>query len=521
MQRLTLALLLAIPACGGSGSKGEQPDGRTKAEAGEVPAGGQAEGDAGKEMPAADSRADFQPVAQATPEPLTLPSQPVPGFVLYTAGETAVLTAEVGEFPAVSVHGTGHWIQDETGKAPKILRRYDPLFDRTLPYCPCADIDRECVPGGSMTTVEGVLAPSTCACRQLLTEPVRAMPMELDGETFEPCRDDLGETEPVSVVGGQLFVSGWTRNGACYGALNLYDAVSEAYPLEGRPRRDFPASSASVGCTFDWGPVTIATPGELVSDKEIWDGDDDCEPEFEYAEGETWTLRRGFLWHVLESQSGAGGWLGVRRTRATPESCPSANDPCGDPKSFSFDGLGRRVEFWVENGGSLALTGRGINYRIHRPSQTDLPDPTALEGFEVERQLIGVRFHADVRPLIRMMRTNPAPKVAAPDPKTCPVGELHPLDAELTDPKVLGNRCVTRFRDSFYSSAEAACRHGLKRVEDDSVRGALLFNLAQIAKARRVPAYAKALLEQSLEVRPGNGPTKSQLRQLERELGAP
>lgn len=322
------------------------------------------------------------------------------------------------------------------------------------------------------------------------------------------------------MVGGRVFIAGWMWNGACYGGLNIYDAMGWDDVLEGEPPNEFPARTRFAGCTWDWDSTNIATPWPLIHDGEIWDEDSSCRGEFEWAEADSWTLRRGTLWHVEEHQAGAGGWLGAKKIKAQPDRCPSANDPCGDPKAFSFKGLGRKPEFWVNNEATLALTGRGINYRIHAPSDESLPPPVAVEDFDVMDQLIGVRAHADLRPLLRMMRTNPAAEVPAPDPATCPLGSLHPLDAELTDPKVLGNRCVTRLRDSFYSSAEAACRHGLDRAEDGKVRGALLYNLAQVAKARNVPLYAKQLLEQSLEARPGNRTVKAELRALERELSA-
>ena len=202
---------------------------------------------------------------------------------------------------------------------------------------------------------------------------------------------------------------------------------------------------------------------------------------------------------------------------ATPQACPSANDPCGNAQAFSFTGLGNAPEFWVNNAGTLALTGRGSDYRIHTPDEGELPSATTIDRFDVVEELIGVRAHDDLRPLLRALTLNPPARVGVPDPTSCPLGELHPLDAELTDPRTLGNRCVTHYRNEWWSSAEAACRHGLARVSDDEVAGALLYNLALIARERGAADYARSLLEQSLTVRPGNKTTKAKLREFERE----
>lgn len=239
-----------------------------------------------------------------------------------------------------------------------------------------------------------------------------------------------------------------------------------------------------------------------------------------------------------------------------PRTCPSSEDPCGDPAPFA-SALGETSDerrFWITTPGSAALLIErdparpgGSLVRVLRSGEAtasrEQPVPFA------PRDVISVRFHADVASLARTIdhglealgapsqcdaAAAPAPPPASTPPTTsatagtpapCELGArreetecvplaLAPEDATFEDPRGgsgWGDRCVAHLRAGELDAAEAACAHGLAVADRASTRGALLYNLGRVGEARGDRAMARRAYEQSLAVRPGNAPTQQAL----------
>ncbi|EDM80771.1 hypothetical protein PPSIR1_12848 [Plesiocystis pacifica SIR-1] len=456
------------------------------------------------------------------------PAHAVPGFVVYTVEQSALIPFD-GSPPLVA---EGLWIQDDRSSPPALRHTTVLSHDRArtldLPPCPCLTADDACT-YGSLTTRE--LAPEAkdarpCGC--LYPEDRSGYPPPdpewVDGEVYEPCEGE-GEDAPVAIVGGRLQFLGWDWNGACYGALSIYDAFDSSADLIHEP----PSLSAFVDgqlggieC-FDLEPAAITLPWPYLDMEEM---PNLCEPDY-YGEADIFVLRRGSLHRVEDNIHHAGGTRGVRRMRVRPDRCPSVNDPCGEPDPFKPHAqLARQSrEYWIATDGSTGLFARGTRYELWRPGTKEPAHRFKLSGFDATFDVLGVRVHADLRPLQDAVAANPklgrepsqvSPPTVALD--QCPGGSFD--RAQGLSARDWGNLCVQHMRADRHASAEAACLQGLRVADDPRTRGALLFNLGRISEAIGALAQAQAHYAASLDARPDNATTQKRLRVVTKQLEA-
>ncbi len=404
-----------------------------------------------------------------------------------------------------------------------------------LRACPCGNLDGGCTRGDTSTAhfdpATGAITPeSKSECRCVHPKPswgtLPPSPADADGEVFEPC---LGESakSPVSIIGGRLYWLGWDWNGACYGGLSMYDSYELADELAPPVGPEDVEGMRSYGCTYEldgmpdemplWPlPDSLCRPG----------GGNECScMDDDYFESKVFTLRRGWIWEIQDEVSHAGGSRRVARARARPDRCPSLNDPCGDPKPFGALPKGRRREFWVTTDGAALLSATGNRYQLLLRDAEDGDPPIRFElpGVHATTDVIGIRQHADVGPLLAAMRRHAhrgTTAVAPADEGTCVPPALAPADATFVDTRGgrdWGNRCFTYVQLRDWNAAEAACLRGLEMATEDRTRGALLYNLGRVAEGRGLPEHAMEQYRRSLIARPGNKAVRKRLATLERK----
>jgi hypothetical protein len=459
------------------------------------------------------------PAASPTPEPELLPAgtPPVPGFVIYTAEQTIIVPFD----GAPRTIGEGLWVQDDRSSPPTLSHSLIMSEERArtmdLPRCPCLALEGACETHSlesrtfSSQTGELLGQPEPCTCMRR-HEVFGHPPSEVDGEMYEACMG--GDDELLaSMVAGQLFYLGWDWNGACMGGLSLYDAMESRRPLIA----DAPALASDgmrlLGCNIDLGPAFVAPPwpidrGELTQD---------CE---DYYESQAFMLRRGELWAVRDDISGVHGTRFWLKRAARPDSCPSSNDPCGDPRPFRERAkLDRKQrEFWIATDGSVALTAEGQRYAVWR-ADADAPVEFELPSAHASTDVIGVRVHADIGPLRALLGKHPTlglerPERAAttiePDKCVAQVGDAAPG----SDARELGNTCFMYIGIEQWIDAEQACLRGLSVAEESTTRGAILYNLGLIAEAEGAREQAGVYYRESLTARPGNRAVERKLAKL-------
>lgn len=488
------------------------------------------------ELPEAATSSDAPPEA-ASPSgapsgPLVAYDRPpIPGFVIYSLERSVVIPFD-GSAPTL---GEGLWIQDEsatptswTHQAQLTERRVETMG---LEVCPCTEVEGACT---FEATILARLDPSTGAivegpdpqCRCWSPEepdfmapppPFEAIGGEVDDEVYEPCASQ-SESKPVSIVGGRLYMLGYDWNQACFGAMSIYDAFAWGEELVADPPPlDEDAGMRSLGCTFD---AWIYAPWPLA----LAELDDDCKADDWVYESELVVARRGWLWRISDDVGHAGGAREVARRRLRPDRCPSANDPCGDPEPFtSRRGFDKR-EFWIASDGAAALSARGTRYALWRAGEGP-PTKFSLDGIDATHDLLGVRVHADVGRLARLIDAHAglgrAPAGPRPRVDACRTPELFETDKGFVDERGgrgWGARCFEHLQRGHWSAAEAACARGLELASEGGVRGALLYNLGRVAEERGAHERAAALYVESLAARPDNRIVERRLRGLERRL---
>ena len=397
----------------------------------------------------------------ATPAPAPSPAAraevaptPSPAFVLYASGQTVLLPLD-GSTPVV---GSGLWVYDDREEAVLVHRgAIGEAALAALPTCACPDQDRGCGEGPEATrhfdaetyARAADESPLECACRQdssiesTTREAVERAALanrwpddpplppledddddEYEEEYDEDCQGD-DESELVSIFGGVAFALGWSWNGACNGALSIYDAYSEDSALiEDPPALPEGMELVAIGCDEDLSPGMVnelftAGPDDGLcppaSDDDDENDDDGCSSCNEYSAetGEVLYLARGFVYAVEDNMFHAGAMRWIARGPARPSTCPSSADPCGDPSAFPFlASLPVSSDFWVASDGAAALVGDDEGFVIHRRG---VEAPSGSLASDMAGDVVGVRYHADATALREVMsrRRSPAVQVQA------------------------------------------------------------------------------------------------------------
>lgn len=387
-------------------------------------------------------------------------------------------------------------------------------------------------------------------------EPAAIPESEEEDEDYG--EEDEGEChgasgEVTSIVGGRAFVP-LNDHDECDG-WNIYMLDLTTFPVAS-DAWDAPTwPSARTTCTADeapeWPIVELPSFREDPCVREAgarFPRDDCgfCSDEPTHVVASLWNDALHFTGGSTRGGANGGGPLWRADVPLGPGTCPSASDPCGDPAPYASIMGGPDARHWIATDGSAALvverSAGGPHLRLHRRGEsTPARDVTIPFG---PTDVIGVRFHADARPLARVIEhglaalrapqsCGGAAPVVAPsgastascEPGTRRAGgacEAIPLDAsdvgfeDARRGSGWGDRCVTHLRAGALDAAEAACARGLAVAERASTRGALLYNLGRIAEARGDVAAARTAYERSLTERPGNAPTVSALAALPR-----
>lgn len=336
-----------------------------------------------------------EPVA-AEPEatPTVTPKSASAGFVIYTAEQSAVVSLD-GSRPAI---GEGLWVQDDRSSPSSyshaLLMSEARARKLRLPNCrssskaTCTSESverRRFEPGMDTVILEG----RACECIE--------KPIESDGASDE-CETD-GAAEVVALLAGRIWFMGWEQS-VCDG-MNIYDGTSWSHDLI--PDAPIPDDTGmqKLGCSRD----IFVQGGETRWPFELDDyGPDECD-----FESKGFLLRRGELYLIEENVHHAGGERTLSKRVATPTTCPSVDDPCGDAEPFA-----QRAnlsvptrEFWIASDGSAALVGEATSWELWVAGQ-DQPLRFELPGFDATATVIGVRAHRDVSGLRDLIEQNRA-----------------------------------------------------------------------------------------------------------------
>jgi hypothetical protein len=470
---------------------------------------------------------------------------PIAGFVVYGVDATQILALD----GTVTSASTLMVLDDRDGA----VTRWDEGVLPEALHCAC-DHDMDCQWDGFMRVrfdrtgaVESQTAAddASCACLRTLDEVEEAR-LEEEARDIEESPDEYGDqTEPcpgpqtqpswVSLAGGVLYgLGGLEDNEGCTGA-HIASTFSRARPLVAGAA---PFENAVHGTCFS---RVLDAPGDpeqvlaearcaAASDDDEEEDEEDEEDDDEYEDDPCRECRaqagdEGVALYVRHGQRIAVGtnlsifwelsWVDAQPLTAA--NCPGPNDPCGDPSGFP--GIESYPDWWIATDGSVAL--------VVRDGQTWIwprgAEPMAVDaGLDVDN-VLGVRFHADVSPLVRTADAE-VPELEgerpecsvdedadddeeAADEDAPPTSVLAPEDASFTDThggRDWGNRCFEHLRADALDAAEAACARGVAMATEPAVLGALHYNVGRIAEARGDTAAAIASYERSLAARPGN-----------------
>ncbi|MCB9734194.1 MAG: hypothetical protein H6745_16480 [Deltaproteobacteria bacterium] len=221
---------------------------------------------------------------------------------------------------------------------------------------------------------------------------------------------------PVGVVGGVVFLAGATHMG-CQG-MNIYGAASDARALTTRgwtPPAALPGAlercepdGAFVETTPSFAPTGPCRPlpggwTEATEDDAEATPESACEDCRSVGTSEVWRLANGRVTRLRSHiYSAGGGPSAVATAPVTPASCPSAADPCGDPRRFATvpdiagaDPVDPSELFWIATDGASALVVTTAGWQTWAPGA----EAPAREG-DLEDMPMAARRHVDLGALV-------------------------------------------------------------------------------------------------------------------------
>ncbi|HVI01672.1 MAG TPA: tetratricopeptide repeat protein [Enhygromyxa sp.] len=471
-----------------------------------------------------DGAEPVKPVAErpsSAPEPSPRGNAPVPGFVLYTAEQTILVPTDGSPY----LVGEGLWLQDDRVSPPALSHALIMSESRSaimdMPRCPCLALAGACEDDSvesrrfdpqTGTLVSGPEQP--CACMRL-QESLAFLAAEIDGVQYEGCKTDE-EQVISSLIAGWLLYQGWEWNGACFHGESAYDGTSFNHALIDEPPKISSDGMRSVGCRELELPYAAADRSWPIERGSLHECD-----EHEPYESEVFLLRRGDLWEVRDAVGGGGSVRWYLKRPARPHSCPSVNDPCGDPAPYRDRAqLNRRQrEFWIATDGGAALTAERHSYSLWS-ADADTSFDFELPDIDASTDVIGVRYHADLGPLRATIDEHPtlgrdrpgrAPTTLDADACLAQLGGGEPGSRAQS----LGNACLRYIGLERWVDAEFTCLLGLAAAQQPGTRGAILYNLGLIAEAQGALEQASMYYRQSLTVRPNNHRVERELARLE------
>lgn len=286
------------------------------------------------------------------------------------------------------------------------------------------------------------------------------------------------------------------------------------------------------GAEVPW-QVPIGRLSAGVDDGDSGDNDTDpyaapCEP----LDGDIYSLHRGLL---VRSTVGLDQWVSCARHEvapATPTSCPTADDPCGDPALFPpLATADAATDFWVASDGTAALVwstpprvltrspesqvssgGDPIEVAVAFPAPRS---PGSPGGKRSRGTVVGVQYYADAGPIQAALAASvseadrafewfPWPltfgaRAAVSGPGRPPTDAAGVVDRG--DGKGWGNRCFSEFKADRHQAAFDACEYALTFAVSPPTRAAVLHSLGLIADRVGNEQDAIAYFRTSLELR--------------------
>lgn len=443
-----------------------------------------------------------------------LPIGPVAAFVVVMANTTIVAPVDPALAPT---RAGGIWVLDDATGPGTV--RFHPGWPALYPTCACVAAETACDGVVVVAAGEGPI----CDC--LAPPEVAEAPPEPDMDDDVDTDCESSGSVPVALVGGVLFFHGESHS-EC-GGMNIYEIFSREEAMVAAPGV-LSAPALRFGGCEDAGTGSASPPWPLWGEHCAGDEasrDPDCLRCKDLAEESiVYTLHRGRLFRVEDEMEPSGA--GTRRWFSrvvTAKRCPSAADPCG--AVTGFPDVEAADDFWVASDGRYALQRKRGQLEILGGAAPVQRGELGLDA------VLGVRWHADARPLIATMvarEPRPRPVVACTGDDGCrghagcdlrcqagscvenvraEPAELAAEDRGFVDTrggKDWGLRCLEHLRAGRMGAAQAACDAGLAVASKPAIRGALLYNLGLIARNTGATQVARARFGESLVVRPGN-----------------
>lgn len=214
----------------------------------------------------------------------------------------------------------------------------------------------------------------------------------------ESCDDFESDAALVSFVGGELHVS--VRYGAMYCDTEESEPpyIETVYAFEdARPPDTTEMSERYCVRGIHLDPRTLASARRIECETPSEEDEDLCEACLSAGQGTVPALHRGRLYALAPVFGEYDEATGVSYREATHEACGAANDPCGDPRGLDIPS---GASFWVARDGSSALVYHGDRWLVlGRGAET-----AAVIWVRDRGHPVGVRYHADARPLFEELR---------------------------------------------------------------------------------------------------------------------
>jgi len=322
-----------------------------------------------------------------------------------------------------------------------------------------------------------------------------------DNACLENDDDDVTE---VGLFGGVLQQLSVADNDACSG-VHVVDSHVDAIPLVAGARLPDAVASTIAEICVDGGMGEI--PWQVPIDFPA-DGSDDSELGCTPGDGVVWSIHRGQLVQSTVGTDAVVSCACHERAPATAATCPAVEDPCGPVAAFAE--LARTADdFWIGNTGTLALRWSDPPQLLAKGGREhlDIAWPRAPHGETV----IGVRYHADARPLASAARRAlaeddrafgwlPWPLRLEAAPASAEPEAVRPA-ASRADAKAEGNRCFAEYKRGQLDAAVATCEGALTRGGSDATRGSIYHSLGRISEDRGNDSAARVFYRTSLRLR--------------------
>jgi hypothetical protein len=232
------------------------------------------------------------------------------------------------------------------------------------------------------------MASCTCLISRIDALASASDEMECDGQE---------DAELIGFLGGALFVRTTISEGDCEDyAVTEFETIDAVESADDPHVGDHSAEYERSVCVRDLvrDPEALATARRIECSAPSEEDEEACALcEENGVSGTYYALSRGRIYELTPAITESEEVTGMRSEPATPEVCASVNDPCGDPSGLPIP---PGAPFWVANDGGSSLVQQGDRWLVlvrgHAAASVIHVGPRAHP--------VGVRYHADARPLM-------------------------------------------------------------------------------------------------------------------------